>query len=381
MRLLPLIILSVLIFSCSSNYDWSFSYGDGKAGNQPKKIVSDEEYYYAFGTNLREGTPINLILKFDKAGKIIWDRYVGINTKSSKSSEHYYKSYFRKFFMSDSGNFYVAGYKEDENQNREAYLIKLDKDGIQITDLVLPNFTNLESIHQIGDQVIVLATGGFGHNAIISFDKKLNQLWQSEISVPFGHDFIGMLKENQGHLYLFQTHLIGKKFKFGIKKIDQEGNNLWIKDYNNPSDFKQIAKKVNGSIAYNFSIANAFFLDSHIYLLGNYINRPYSHFVVVDENNGNVVDNDLVYLADLSPPRQCDSNHKILHEPSVNLSNHEWKKQVFIAMDLRTNAFCHCTILTIDFAVNDFLINDNDTILIGFDVIDDYKYNWRIVKY
>ncbi len=178
---------SLIKLDAYGQIEWNQWYGEEEWSESLYEVIPSEDGgYLAVGSHSyseQRGEPNIYAIKTDASGNLIWQKSYGISEYKPDAPAD--------IIPSGDGGYLIAGYSQSQ-QNKEAYLIKIDADGNIIWEKTY---------------------GGSGGNEI----KKIRQ------TTDGGYVFVGSTSS-------FYTGSEGD-FDFYLVKTDAEGNLIWEKHY------------------------------------------------------------------------------------------------------------------------------------------------------
>ena len=266
----------IVKFDKDNNIEWKTKYGGSKGDRFYKVIETENKEYIAVGygdsnigeTVVNKGNNDGIIVKFDKDGKVVWQKNYGGNNDD-------------RFFGIDTttdGCFVVTGRVHADSidgitnyGNGDAIILKFDKDGNQLWAKTyggnkFDNFNEVATTDN-GEYIAVGYTGStdinglenYGNNdaVIVKFDKDGNVIWHKKWGGAKG-DFFYKAEHTQDDGVIvvgYSDSTIGESIVNKgnndaiIVKFDKDGNVLWQKNYGgtNADYFETVAQLKNGS--------------------------------------------------------------------------------------------------------------------------------------
>ncbi len=211
------------------NKIWDKTFG-GKSIDEANTIIQSQDGgFVVVGFTLSKGAGKSdiWIVKIDKDGNKIWDKTFG-GEKWDKANA---------IIQSQDGGFVVAGYTESKGVGkRDAWIVKIDKDGNKIWDKTFGGKSIDEAISIIQSQdggfVVAGYTGSKGA-WIVKIDKDGNKVWDKTLGGE-KWDKANAITQSQdgGFVVAGYTESKGAGGKdIWIVKIDKDGNKIWDKTF------------------------------------------------------------------------------------------------------------------------------------------------------
>ena len=228
-------------YDSSGDTMWVRTY-DGPASSDDDAlaiVLDDLGNVYVTGISIGNGLFYDgATIKYDNLGNLLWvKRYDGPASRDDG---------FIDLAVDSSGNVYVTGASEDAVGNMDYVIIKYNSNGdtVWVRNYNGPgngyDFTYDISVDAIGNVYVTgwSDSGGWPNDfATIKFDSLGDTLWVRRYVGSSWDDFFPSLAiDDAGYVYITGGSWNGSNDDYVTIKYDSNGDSVWVRRYNNPSN-------------------------------------------------------------------------------------------------------------------------------------------------
>jgi len=275
LRLTVLVVLSFLLQPAAFSQGWEKTFGGNKEdqGNAVIQTVDHGYLIVGFSQSFSDGPDQDIdiyVIKTDVDGTLVWEK-----TFDPAAKEYGYGA-----IQTEDLGFVIAGHASFDAQTDDfqAYLLKISEDGKQEWDMAYDNDAAVDvRIHDIteandGGYLMVGYAEDENNNTdffLLRVDESGNEIWRKIIAAPFESAANAVATYNDGFIIAGRMDTAipapdGTGSDMLIYYVDQDGNVIWEKT--TPSAENDVATDVIITSDENIVIAGYKFNDSDIAL-------------------------------------------------------------------------------------------------------------------
>lgn len=228
---------------------WSKSIS-GFANSEGLKIIKTVDNNYlvlGFGRYSILDSVHGFLIKIDIIGNVLWVKNYLTNSNS----------YPRGICRSSDGGFRIIMNNQNlQNNSYNACIINTDSLGIiqESNKINMPELSAAKTITETSDggYLVAIDTGNFyqntGNSFVLKFDSFGNMLWTKMIDSGYTESNRALIETSDNSILVgFETYIPFQWENYILMKLDNNGNFIWVKEYNEWTNFVSISEGTDGN--------------------------------------------------------------------------------------------------------------------------------------